>query len=171
MHALLSFVFLATTAMGQFSPGTWHNLGGNCAGASNPVGFQLQGTSGNAWNTGHVRVTNFWSVDLTSDHLDMLIVGFSDPNLPLPSCGCVLHATMDLVFFSNVPPNSTNWFSIPFPGTLYGQSLYIQVAELPITAQTSPFPYWTFGPPWPNGCTEEPNLAPRLAVAHRVVLN
>jgi hypothetical protein len=161
---------LASTAQGQ-NPGQWINLGGGCAGATNPVGFILSGSGGNPTQTGCVRLTYFYSVDLTSDHLDLMIVGFSDPNLLLPSCGCVLHASMDLLLFSHVPPNSTNWYCLTYPQALYGQSLYFQVAELPITAQTTPFPYWTFGPPWTNGCTEEPSLAPRLSQAHRVILN
>lgn len=38
------------------------------------------------------------------DRLMILLIGFQDPNVLLPSCGCVLHASSDITFFA--PPAS-----------------------------------------------------------------
>ena len=100
-----------------------------------------------------------------------MVIGFSDPGITLPSCGCVLHASLDVTYFA--PQGSSYPQSVPevsYPLTASGLTVTLQVVFLPITAQSVPFPTFTFGPPWANGCHEEPSLSPVLSRGYRIVL-
>ncbi|MEO6594753.1 MAG: hypothetical protein ABIP94_08370 [Planctomycetota bacterium] len=78
--------------------------------------------------------------------LHVKVIGFSDPALPLPSCGCAVRASLDFVVAQISMPTSTTWvhntsLNLPLPPGSTGLVFYTQSFAL--------HP-WTFG----VGCVE-----------------
>jgi hypothetical protein len=108
-------VFLAFALSGFLaaqSSGPIINLGGDCGGATLNV----------------VASSSFLAFTMSPPSIGLLIVGFTDPAMPIPGCGpCVLHASLDLTFFMlpTPPPFLLSIPAGPIP------TLYVQGVQFP----------------------------------------
>lgn len=129
---------------GVASPGAITNLGGGCSSATLNV-------TGNPVIGGHLHAT---MTNVTSNPLQFrnLILGLSDPNLPLGVCSCVSHASLDVLTGFASDPNNPNGpisptvspatpfgfeLQVPMTGALVGFTLYAQGLILDFGATTA----------------------------------
>jgi len=137
---LAASLFLAEGAAAQHL-----NLGGGCASSllpSFPGNDQLSFTTGLQGPAGTLVLDIDTTIPSTiSDFWTPVLIGFSDPNALLPSCGCTLHTTGEVV-----TTNTT--LQVLYPASAVG---------LQVTVQAVVFLILWPGPqavPYPNGCTE-----------------
>ena len=105
----LPFRLLGTSAA---APGAFTNLGGGCSTAA----LEVRG----APNVGGVVQVDM--VNTNPAAIPLVILGFTDPAAPFaPFCGCVQHATLDVVNFGS----SYNW-QIPTIPSGVGFELFVQ---------------------------------------------
>lgn len=171
----LSFALLGNAAIAQFVPAPVTNLGGGCVPATSAlaaagytsaplVWLQPQYGPGGGGSSRFLILSGVHGFTTTSPALQLVFLGFSDPNTLLPSCGCVLHTTFDVSLVAGP------LFILNYPASAVGTAIYGQSVYVPTTSVTYPVPTFYYGPPFPFGCTEEPSLAPVLTDAVQVLL-
>jgi hypothetical protein len=106
------------------APGAITNLGGGCSAATLEV-------------RGAPHVGGFVQAELTGVDLSafaMVILGFSDPNLPLGVCSCTQHAALNTL---NIPADT---YSLQIPNVAAGLGLtfYLQGAQLDLLNAVNP---------------------------------
>jgi hypothetical protein len=106
------------------APGAITNLGGGCSTAT----FEVRG----APHVGGFVQAELNGVDLSA--FAMVILGFSDPNIPLGVCSCTQHAALNTL---NIPADT---FSLQIPNIAAGLGLtfYLQGAQLDLLNAVNP---------------------------------
>ncbi|MBL8731452.1 MAG: hypothetical protein JNN13_03690 [Planctomycetes bacterium] len=110
----LPFNFYSSCCPPFTLPGAITNLGGGCSGASLSV-------AGAAAVGGHVRAELSNVNPLT---FGVIVLGITDPNIPLLACSCTSHASPDMLLLG------TDYeLQVPTVGSLAGAELFFQGAQ------------------------------------------
>lgn len=122
MLPCLAFLALTTSLFAQVQT---TNLGGGCAtpamlneGLTDNIGLIVSNQTSQ-----YILVAPQVN---SSSYIGLLAVGFSDPNALLPSCGCVLHTTGDIL----VSPTSFSPFGIAYVSFPAGYSANVTIQRV-----------------------------------------